>query len=333
MPGVIERLVAKASQNPKRVALPECDAVKTLQVAREVLDRGVGQPVLVNDPAVIEATAQEAGVSIDGMEIVDITDAEAGEALLARYFNDDLPLSEKGYRRRLSDPIYYAMMLEAVGDVDCTFCGHIATTGDVLIAASNTIGLAEGVDVASIMAIVEVPGFEGPEGDTIIFADCGLNPEPDASELASIAIAAADGAASILGWDPKVAFLSYSTDGSGRGESVTKVREAIEVAKARRPDLKFDGEFQLDTAIVPKVAASKLKRESAVGGAANVLVFPDLDAANIAIKLIQLFAKGQGFGHTLNGFRLPVADSSRSATVEEMLGDIAMVVLAAALNK
>jgi phosphate acetyltransferase len=333
MPGVIERIVAQAAKNPKRVALPECQAVKTLQVAREVLDRGVGVPVLVNDPAVIAATAAEAGVATDGMEIVDITDAAAGEALLARYFTEDRALTEKGYRKRLADPIYHAMMLEAVGDVDCTFCGHIATTGDVLIAANNTIGLAEGVDVASIMAIIEVPGFEGPEGDTIVFTDCGLNPEPDASDLASIAIAAADGAASILGWDPKVAFLSFSTDGSGRGESPTKVREAIEIAKTRRPDLKFDGEFQLDAAIVPKVAASKVKRDSAVAGQANVLVFPDLDAANVAVKLIQLFAHGQGFGHTLSGFRLPVADSSRSATVEEMLGDIAMVVLAAALNK
>ena len=132
-----------------------------------------------------------------------------------------------------------------------------------------------------------------------------------------------------MGWEPRVAFLSFSTDGSGRSESVDTVRRAIEVARERCSEYAFDGEFQLDTAIMPDVAAKKLGRSSDVAGKANVLIFPNLDAANIGIKLIQLFAKGKAYGHTLSGFSKPVADSSRGASVEEMLGDIAMAILAA----
>ena len=190
-----------------------------------------------------------------------------------------------------------------------------------------TIGLAEGVDVPSILALVETPGFEGPEGGVICFTDCGLNPEPNASELASIAISAADGVRSIMGWEPRVGFLSFSTKGSGAGQSVERVREALDLVHERRPDIAADGELQLDAAIDEAVAAKKAGGASEVAGRANVLVFPDLNSANIAVKLVQRFAKGAAYGHTLNGFAKPVADSSRGATVDEIVGDIAMLVL------
>jgi phosphate acetyltransferase len=329
---LIEELIEKAKQSPKRVALPECEAEKTLLAARKVLDEGVAIPVLVNDPAVIKETAEKAGVSLEGMEIIDINDEEKREEVASRYDSyERSQLSAKGSRRKMkSNPMMYAMILEAVGDVDCTFCGHTNTTGDVLLAALQVIGLQDGVDVASIFALTEIPGFEGPEGNRLVLADCGLNPEPTASELASIAIASCDNTRALMGWEPRCAFLSFSTCGSGSSESVDKVVEAIKIAKERRPDLKIDGEFQLDTAVRPAVAAKKVKRESEVAGKANILIFPDLDAANIGIKMVQLFAGGSGYGHTLNGFAKPVADSSRGATVDEIVGDIALVVLAAA---
>ena len=262
------------------------------------------------------------------MELVDNTDETAADALAERYMAaGERLISAKGCRRKIKNPMYYAMMMEELGDVDCTFCGHTNTTGDVLMAAQTIIGLQEGVDVPSILALVETPGFEGPEGNVICFTDCGLNPEPNASELASIAIAAADGVASLMGWEPRVGFLSFSTVGSGAGESVDKVNEAIALVHERRPDILADGEFQLDAAIDPKVAAKKVDRPSEVAGRANVLVFPDLNAANIAVKLVQRFAGGSGYGHNLSGFKCPVADSSRGATVEEIVGDIAMLVL------
>lgn len=325
---LIEELIEKAKQTPKRVALPECEAEKTLLAAREVLDKGIGQPVLINDPAVIEETAKNAGVSLEGMEIVDIADEARRDDVIARYLQEERMLSEKACKRKMKNPMYYAMIMEAVGDVDCTFCGHTNTTGDVLLCAQNCIGMQEGVDVPSIFALLEVEGFEGPEGNRLVFTDCGLNPEPTPEELASIAIASADNVRALMGWEPRVAFLSFSTCGSGTAESVDKILAAIEIAKNRRPDLKIDGEFQLDTAIDMAVAAKKVPRESEVAGRANILVFPELNAANIAVKIIQKFAKGKAYGHTLSGFAKPVADSSRGATVDEIVGDIAMVILA-----
>mgnify|MGYP004510980085 FL=1 len=320
---------AKACERKARVALPECEAAKTLQAARRVADDGIGIPVLVSPADVIRATAEEAGIDLAGMQIVDTSDADALEELASRFMDAGKPrmLSAKGIRRKLKNPMWWAMVMEELGDVDCTFCGHVNTTGDVLMCAQMTIGLAEGVDVPSILALVETPGFEGPEGGVICFTDCGLNPEPNASELASIAISAADGVRSIMGWEPRVGFLSFSTKGSGAGQSVERVREALDLVHERRPDIAADGELQLDAAIDEAVAAKKVGGASEVAGRANVLVFPDLNSANIAVKLVQRFAKGAAYGHTLNGFAKPVADSSRGATVDEIVGDIAMLVL------
>lgn len=320
---------AKACERKARVALPECEAAKTLQAARRVADDGIGIPVLVSPADIIRATAEEAGVDLTGMQIVDTSDADALEELASRFMDAGKPrmLSAKGIRRKLKNPMWWAMVMEELGDVDCTFCGHVNTTGDVLMCAQMTIGLAEGVDVPSILALVETPGFEGPEGGVICLTDCGLNPEPNASELASIAISAADGVRSIMGWEPRVGFLSFSTKGSGAGQSVERVREALDLVHERRPDIAADGELQLDAAIDEAVAAKKVGGASEVAGRANVLVFPDLNSANIAVKLVQRFAKGAAYGHTLNGFAKPVADSSRGATVDEIVGDIAMLVL------
>lgn len=322
---------AKACERKARVALPECEAAKTLQAARRVADDGIGIPVLVSPADVIRATAEEAGIDLAGMQIVDTSDADALEELASRFMDAGKPrmLSAKGIRRKLKNPMWWAMVMEELGDVDCTFCGHVNTTGDVLMCAQMTIGLAGGVDVPSILALVETPGFEGPEGGVICFTDCGLNPEPNASELASIAISAADGVRSIMGWEPRVGFLSFSTKGSGAGQSVERVREALDLVHERRPDIAADGELQLDAAIDEAVAAKKVGGASEVAGRANVLVFPDLNSANIAVKLVQRFAKGAAYGHTLNGFAKPVADSSRGATVDEIVGDIAMLVLSA----
>lgn len=328
---LIETLIEKAKQNPKNIALPECESDKTLLAARKVLEEGIGFPVLVNDPDVISQTAQRTGVSLEGMKIIDITDEAYRDSVITRYLSySNLILSEKGCKRKMKNPMYYAMILEAVGEVDATFCGHINTTGDVLLCAQQCIGMQDGVDVPSICALTEIPNFQGPEGNVIALADCGLNPEPAADELASIAIASCDTIRALMGWEPRCAFLSFSTCGSGTAGSVEKILEAVEIAQKRRPDLKIDGEFQLDAAICKEVAAKKVTRESSVAGKANILIFPELNAANIGIKMIQLFANGKGYGHTLSGFAKPVADSSRGASVEEIVGDIAMLMIAAA---
>ena len=327
---VLENLIRKAQETPKRIVISECDSETMLQAARKVLDSGIGYPLLVHDPVVIRKTAESAGVSLKGMEVVDSTDMYAADSLVRRYYPQAVKpdLTEEIYREMIRDPMAYAMMLEAVGYADCSFQGHIHTTGDVLRSALRIIGLRKGITTASLFAVVETPGFDGPEGNAIVFADCALNTDPDAEKLSSIAIATADQIRMIMGWEPRVAFLSFSTDGSGRSNSVEKVREALSLTRACRPDIKADGEFQLDAAIDPKAAAKKVRRPSEVAGRANILIFPNLDAANIGIKLCQRFAGSLGFGHTFSGFRKPVADSSRGATVEEMVGDMALLMLA-----
>ncbi len=330
---LIDELIAKAKEHPKKIALPECEADKTLLAARRVLDEGIGIPVLVNDPAVIAETAKRCNVSTEGMTIVDTTNEALLEDMANRYVLTDSAaktmLSAKGVKRKAKNPMYYAMLLEACGDVDATFCGHVNTTGDVLIAAQACIGMQDGVEVSSLFALAEIPGFTGSEGHRLALADCALVVDPDPEDLAGIAISTCDNVAAIMGWEPRCAFLSFSTAGSGRGASVDKMKEGIRIVRERRPDLKVDGEFQLDAALKPEVAAKKVPWESEVAGKANILIFPDLNAANIGIKMIQLFAGGAGYGHTLSGFRKPVADSSRGATVEEIVGDIAMVAIAA----
>ena len=323
---LIDELIEKARKTPKAVALPECDNEDTLLAARRVADDGIGTPVLVSPADVIAQTAERAGVSTEGMRIIDTSDAEAADALAERYMNAgrERLFSAKAARRKLKNPLNYAMMLEELGDVDCTFCGHTNTTGDVLMAAQMIIGLADGVDVPSILALVQTPGFDGPEGDVIALTDCGLNPEPSAEELASIAIAACDNVSALMDWEPRCAFISYSTDGSGESASVERIREAISIARDRRPDLALDGEFQLDAAIRPDVAAKKVHRPSEVAGRANVIVWPDINVGNIGVKLVQNFAHANAYGPFLQGFKKVVCDCSRSSPVPELVGNVVM---------
>ena len=325
---IIDELIAKAKRNPKWVALPECGAEKTLLAARRVLDEGVAWPLLVSPPALIEETAKRAGVSIEGMRIADPENEKDREALAQRYmYYSRRRFTLEETRKRLRDPVHYAMILVAAGYADTVFCGHVNSTKTVLVTAKHCIGLSDGVSAASVFALAEIPGFHGSEGERLALADCALNVDPDPEQLAGIAIATCDSARALMGWEPRCALLSFSTCGSGSAPSVEKLTQAVAIAHERRPDLKIDGEFQLDAALRPEVAAAKVKRPSEVAGRANVLIFPNLDAANIGVKAIQLFAGGTCCGHTLGGFARPVADSSRGASVDEIVGDIAMLVI------
>lgn len=221
-------------------------------------------------------------------------------------------------------------MMQAVNDVDVTFAGFDSATGDVILAAQSIIGLGQDSDVISSVGIVELPGYQFADGQNLIAAgDAAVYPNPSAAQLASIAITTCDTVKAVTDWEPRCALLSYSTAGSASGELVEKVVEAVKIAQDRRPDLKIDGEFQLDTAIVPEVAAKKVKRASEVAGRANIIIFPDLNAGNIGIKLIQQFGYANAYGPLLQGFRLICSDCSRSAPVEELVGNIAFSVVRA----
>ena len=326
---VIEQLQEKAKANPQRIVLPEANEEKILLASRQLRDKGVAYPILVGKPDVVSTFATGLGISLEGITIADPTDMERVECYVSEFgkINTDLPSS--ALKRMLRDTLNFAAMMVKLGDADCMVAGLSHTTGEVIMASEMIIGLQKGISTVSSVGILSIPGYEGPEGNLIAIADCAVCPSPEPNELADIAIASADTVHSLMGWEPRVALLSFSTKGSATHERVDKVLEALEIVHQRRPDLLIDGELQLDSAIVPEVAARKVKGDSQVAGKANILIFPDLNAGNIGVKLIQRFAKAKAYGPSLQGFAKPVSDLSRGAPVEEIVGAATLVAVRA----
>lgn len=322
---LMQQLRERAAANPQKVAFFEGTNPKISQTVAELTAAGLAKCVLVGDDEAIRATAAEAGASLEGVEIVDLADAEATEEFAQRFeAAPDCPFKPKATRRRAKRPMDRALMMQRIGDVDITFGGIDFSTGDVIIGGQTIIGLADGIDTISSVGIFDVPGWEGSEGNLLGFGDSAVCVDPTPEQLASIAISGADTVAALMGWEPRVAMLSYSTDGSMEGEKVEKVREAVRIAQERRPDLAIDGEFQLDSAINPDVAAKKVRRESAVAGRANLIIWPDLNVGNIGVKLVQNFAHANAYGPMLQGFKKIVCDCSRSSPVPELVGNVVM---------
>lgn len=330
---IIEKLEQQARSNPQNIAFPESGNDMILKAAAEVVARGIGYPWLIGSRADIEAAAAAAGVSAKGFMYFNNTDEETIAQLALEYtekFND---LTDKSVKRKAKDPVNCAMLLLKLGRVDGVAAGRDYTTADVIIAAQTIVGLKEGFTVVSSVGILNVPDFDGPEGNMLVIGDCAMNPNPDSSDLADIAIASADTVSSLLGWEPRVAMLAFSTCGSAEHESIDVIRKAIDIVRERKPSLKIDGEFQLDSALIPKTAEKKVKRESDVAGKANVLIFPNLHAGNIGVKLIQTFGKADAYGPVLQGFAKPVCDFSRGAPLSEMMGNIIMLIVRAQKEK
>lgn len=323
-------IIVRASETPRRIGLSEVESADVLRLAQRIVETEIGVPVLVGNAEASHAVAQEAGVSTDGFKYIDNANDEVVQGIVERYtacFDD---FSQKACTRRAKDNLLCAMLLLKLGEVDCVAAGKECPTGDVVAAAMGIVGLAEGVTSPSSLGIAEIPGFQGPQGEFLGLADCAITVQPGVEELAGIAISSADTARTLLGWEPRVALLSFSTLGSAQHESLDTVRAAVERVHELRPDIKCDGELQLDAAIVPAVAEHKVKRESDVAGHANILIFPNLHAGNIGVKLVQIFGHANAYGPVLQGFAKPVCDFSRSAPVEEMLGNVAMLVIRAA---
>ena len=323
-------IIERASETPRRIGLSEVESADVLRLAQRIVETEIGVPVLVGNAEASHVVAREAGVSTDGFEYIDNANDEVVQGIVERYtacFDD---FSQKACTRRAKDNLLCAMLLLKLGEVDCVAAGKECPTGDVVAAAMGIVGLAEGVTSPSSLGIAEIPGFQGPQGEFLGLADCAITVQPGVEELAGIAISSADTARTLLGWEPRVALLSFSTLGSAQHESLDTVRAAVERVHELRPDIKCDGELQLDAAIVPAVAEHKVKRESDVAGHANILIFPNLHAGNIGVKLVQIFGHANAYGPVLQGFAKPVCDFSRSAPVEEMLGNVAMLVIRAA---
>lgn len=331
---VLEKIYAKAKEEPQKVAFPEATNEKMMQAAYETGKEGYVIPVLVGEREEIIKLAKERGYDTSIFEIVDIHDEIYKNSVIERYVAlEDTRLKEKALGRRMENPLYYAMAMQKIGDVDVTFAGIDNTTGDVLLAGQMIIGLKKGISTISSIGLCDIPGYEGSEGSLLAVGDSAVCTNPNAEQLASIAISACDTVHELLDWEPRCAMISYSTLGSGQGELIDKVKQAVKIANEQRPDLNIEGEFQLDAAIVPAVATKKVGKESKVAGRANVLIWPDLNVGNTSVKLIQQFGHADAYGPMLQGFNSIVCDCSRGAPVSEIKGNVVISAVRAAGSK
>lgn len=332
--GLLEQIYKKARENPQKVAFPEALNEKMLQAAYETGKEGFIIPVLVGCAREIKAALAQKGYEESVFMIVDINEESYKKSLIDKY--TALPhtlLKEKALNRRMQNPLYYAMVMQAVDEADVTFAGIDNTTGDVLLAGQMIIGLQEGISTISSIGLCDIPGFQGSEGSLLAVGDSAVCTNPDAEQLASIAISACDTVKALLEWEPRCAMVSYSTLGSGQGELIDKVTQAVKIANEQRPELAIDGEFQFDAAISPAVAAKKVNRESKVAGKANVVIWPDLNVGNVGVKLIQQFGHADAYGPMLQGFNKIVCDCSRGAPVSEIKGNVVISAVRAAGSK
>ena len=332
--GVLDQIYERAKKNPGKVAFPEAMNEKMMQAAYETGKEGYIIPILVGNGDEIRAAVKERGYEEDVFTIVDINEEEYKKTLIGKYVS--LPhamLKEKALNRRMQNPLYYAMVMQAVDEADVTFAGIDNTTGDVLLAGQMIIGLKEGISTVSSIGLCDIPGFQGSEGTLLAVGDSAVCTNPDVNQLADIAISACDTVKAMLEWEPRCAMVSYSTLGSGQGELVDKVAEAVKRANEKRPDLAIDGEFQFDAAISPAVAEKKVKRESKVAGKANVVIWPDLNVGNVGVKLNQQFGHADAYGPMLQGFNKVVCDCSRGAPVSEIKGNVVISAVRAAGSK
>lgn len=299
----------KAKRKLMTVALPEYDDARTQQASKIIEQEGIAK-VLLLTPERINPQDKERYIQ----EYFELRQAKGIDLETAR--------------KTLEDPLYYAAMMAREGKVDGFVAGAVHTTPDVARAAIQCLGVQERINIASSAFIMVVPNSPYGEKGTFIFADCGVIPDPNSRQLACISLGAAELAQDVLGFIPRVALLSYSTKSSAKGRGIEKIIEALSTLKAMAPDLLVDGELQVDAAIVPEVATIK-HPDSILGGKANVLIFPNLDAGNISYKLVQRLAGARAVGPILLGLNKPCSDLSRGCSVEDIVDCVAVTAIRA----
>ena len=302
---LVERIKQKARADVKRIVLPEGDEPRTVAAAKIVKEEGLAEPILLTPESV---AADSARLARYAAALFELRKAKG--------------LTEEGAAKLVADPMYYGMMMVKEGDADGLVSGAVHSTGDMLRPALQIIKTAPGMKLVSSSFLMECPDRSLGEDGLLVYADCVVNPCPNAEELANIAVATADTARRLCGIaEPRVAMLSFSTKGSADHALVEKVREATRLAHGLAPGLLLDGELQFDAALVPEVAALKAKG-SPVAGRANVCVFPDLQAGNIGYKITQRIGKAECFA-VLQGLARPCNDLSRGCSVDDIVNTVA----------